>query len=330
MFKNKKIVAMVLCALMLFVPVAAMAVDEVNFFEKYKTATAAADLSKLTEAETAYENALMAVFELGVDGDVQAAEKDIKEADAEYAKELKAAKKVIAELEDLKKKVEKYDGQITDKEAFKKANAELAAAKATLDKVVEDHAGQASIYDAAKLLMSQLLAAQKEGKSLEAAEKIFDAYATAYKNLEDNEKQQAAFAPTVVKAWDNFVKYASELQKDSKYSMLDESVQKLIDKGNTKYEVMSTGEKGWILSDEAKNGCLKDVAEFKVEKKDGKFVAKVYGADGKEMKIGQQLTVYRPIGKDVKVLKAKVDGKEVTFAISTRGEQTYVSVPVIY
>ena len=131
-------------------------------------------------------------------------------------------------------------------------------------------------------------------------------------------------------AWKKFAAMATEFQKASVLSSVSGDAKDVLNKGETKYEVKSTGEKGWILSDEAKNGCLKDVAEFKVEKKDGKFVAKVYGADGKEMKIGQQLTVYRPIAKDVKVLSAKVDGKNVTFATSVRNGQNYVSVPVVY
>lgn len=342
MFKNKRIVAMVLCALMLFVPVAAMADDlKYDYLNAYdeKATNAFGDLNT---AETEYETALSTALGLDVDGDVKAAQKALDEAVAKYEKELKNAKDAIAEIESLKKNVEKFgvntfvgDGYAADQDTkenaqkkFKEANEAFEKTKADFDGIVEKHADHAGYYDAAKLFLPQLLAAQKEGKSLTAAEAVLDAYATAYKNLP--EKQQAALAPAVVKAWNNFVKYADEYQKSSKYENLDESVQKIIDKGNTKYEVMSTGEKGWILSDEAKNGCLKDVAEFKVEKKDGKFVGKVYGADGKEMKIGQQLTVYRPIGKDVKVLKAKVDGKEVTFAISTRGEQKYVSVSAVY
>lgn len=342
MFKNKRIVAMVLCALMLFVPVAAMANDlKYDYLKEYsdKATNAFGDLST---AETEYEDALSKALGLDVDGDVKAAQKEIDEAVAKYEKELKNAKKAITEIESLKKNVEKFgvktfvgDGYAADQDTeenaqkkFNEANEAFKKTKADFDGIVEKHADHAGYYDAAKLFLPQLLAAQKEGKSLTAAEAVLDAYATAYENLP--EKQQAALAPAVVKAWNNFVKYADEYQKSSKYENLDESVQKIIDKGNTKYEVMSTGEKGWILSDEAKNGCLKDVAEFKVEKKDGKFVGKVYGADGKEMKIGQQLTVYRPIGKDVKVLKAKVDGKEVTFAISTRGEQKYVSVSAVY
>lgn len=345
MFKNKRIVAMVLCALMLFVPIAAMA-DELkyDYLNAYTEKVTKADFEKLSEAEKAYAAALQAALELDVDGDVKAAQKNIDKTLADYEKELKAAKKVLAEIEGLKKKVEEFgvtkfnkkdNGEPyvaadadAAKEAFKNANDALATKKATFDEIVEDHANQAGYAEAVKVFLPQLLAAKKEASALTAAELVLNAYADAYKNLP--EKQQAALAPAVLKAWDNFAKYADAYQKSSKYEYLPESVQKLIDKGNTKYEVMSTGEKGWILSDEAKNGCLQNVAEFKVEKKDGKFIAKVYGADGKEMKIGQQLTVYRPIGKDVKVLKAKVDGKEVTFAISTRGEQKYVSVPVVY
>lgn len=343
MFKNKRIVAMVLCALMLFVPVAAMA-DELHYdyLNEYLT-EAQKKFTKLAAAETAYEKALTDALDVEVDGDVKAAQKAIDEAVENYEKELKNAKSAMAKLEDLKKNIDKigagkfnkkvHNGYAaaTEEDAkknYKLANGSFELREAELEKAVEDHAEWAGYYGVAKDFLSQLLAAKKEGKSLDAAVTVLKAYAAAYEKLP--EKQQAALAPAVLNAWNNFVKYADEYQKNSMYMNLDESVQKIIDKGNTKYEVMSTGEKGWILSDEAKNGCLKDVAEFKVEKKDGKFVGKVYGADGKEMKIGQQLTVYRPIGKDVKVLHAKVDGKEVTFAISTRGEQKYVSVSAVY
>ena len=346
MFKNKRIVAMVLCALMLFVPVAAMAdtlaYDYLNAYAG-KAENAFGDLA--TAEKTDYEGALVAALKLDADSsvaEIKAAQKAIDDAVAKYDKELKKAKKAIAEIENLKKKVEEFGvstfvgtGYATDQDTkehaqqkFNDANTKFEKTKADLDAIVEAYADQAGYFEAAKAFLPQLLAAKKEGSALKAAENVLDAYASAYEALP--EKQQAALAPAVVKAWNNFAKYADAYQKSSKYETLDESVQKLIDKSNTKYEVMSTGEKGWILSDEAKNGCLQNVAEFKVEKKDGKFIAKVYGADGKEMKIGQQLTVYRPIAKDVKVLKAKVDGKEVTFAISTRGEQTYVSVPVVY
>lgn len=346
MFKNKRIVAMVLCALMLFVPVAAMADDlKFDYLKEYSD-KATNTFGDLNTKEGAYETALDDALKLDATdtvAQIKAAQKAIDKAVAEYEKELKNAKDAIAEIERLKKNVEKYGPKTFNKEKdaaydaadaataqgnYEAANTAFDTTKETFDGIVEAYADYAGYYDAAKVFLPQLLAAKQAGKSLEAAEAVLDAYAEAYLGLP--EKQQAALAPAVVKAWNNFVKYASEYQKNSKYENLDSDIQALIDKGNVKYEVMSTGEKGWILSDEAKNGCLKDVAEFKVEKKDGKFVAKVYGADGKEMKIGQQLTVYRPIGKDVKVLKAKVDGKEVTFAISTRGEQTYVSVPVIY
>lgn len=343
MFKNKRIVAMVLCALMLFVPVAAMA-DELHYdyLKAYKTESVKT-FPELGQAVTDYETAVDAAFGLGVGDDVKAAQKTLDDAVAKYAKELKNAKGVIAEIESLKKNVEKKGAKYfnqkkhagfeaadegTAQTNYETANTQFEATKSAFDALVQRHADRAVKHDVAKLIIPQLLAAQKEGESLTAAEKVLDVYAEAYDNSEG--KAQAALAPAVVKAWNNFVKLADEYQKNSKYMNLEESVQKLIDKNNTKYEMMSTGEKGWILADEAKNGCLEKVAEFKVEKKDGKFVAKVYGADGKEIVLKQQLTVYRPIGKDVKVLKAKVDGKDVTFAISTRGEQSYVSVPVVY
>lgn len=179
--------------------------------------------------------------------------------------------------------------------------------------------------------MYDLLEKNLETKdNLNKAKEAFEAAVQWYTAV-DNDDYREMFKAPLLSAWKNLAALLNDYQKASFLKTIDdEDVLALINGKADKYEVKSTGEKGWILSDEAKNGCLKDVAEFKVEKKDGKFVAKVYGADGKEMKIGQQLTVYRPIAKDVKVLSAKVDGKNVTFATSVRDGQNYVSVPVIY
>lgn len=354
MFKTKKIVAMVLCAMMLFVPVAAMAMDApsepVEQKKDYLYAfwlASEVDGSDLVAAVEGYENELGATPWEGVDDaeSAKAARKDIADKVEAYEKALKEFKKGVAEAEAAMNNAKRFDyKKMYDAEGkvygtkekddtqknFDEAVERLEASKEALNEAVKKYEGLADLYNFVQQAITINEKAGIAATDFEAAKEAFDAAADFYEGLEDNEELQELAAPMVLKQWKRLAALANDYQKASILDAQEDSVKELINKGNNKYEVMSTGEKGWILSDEAKNGCLKDVAEFKVEKKDGKFVAKVYGADGKEMKIGQQLTVYRPIGKDVKVLKAKVDGKEVTFAISTRGEQTYVSVPVVY
>lgn len=350
MFKNKKIVALVLCALMLFVPVAAAAdIVKVDFLKKYSEESKETLADAADNAELAYAGALKAMLDLKESDSLDKAILAKATADSalkDYEKELKAAKEKIAEVENLKREVETT--KIGDKAGYKafvggtfanqdentaltawtNANKSLIKSKAALEATVAKHDASLELAKVVEAVYPRILAAIKAGDTKTAAEDIFKLYTKDYKDKSDEVK--AALAPFIVKAWENYAKQLNEFEKRSAYYALDDAVKKVLDKADTKYEVMSTGEKGWILSDEAKNGCLKDVAEFKVEKKDGKFVAKVYGKDGKEMKIGQQLTVYRPIGKDVKVLKAKVDGKDVTFSVGLRNGQNYVSVPVIY
>lgn len=345
---------MVLCAMMLFVPVAAMAMDApsapVEDKKDYLYAfwlASEVDGSDLVEAVGNYKNELESKPWEGVEDaeDAKAARKDIADKVEAYEKALKEFKKELAKAEaamnnakrfDYKKMYDK-DGKVygskTKEEAqgnFDDAVKRLEASKKALNESVKNYEGLADFYNFVQKAITINEKAGIAATDFEAAKAAFDQAAEFYHGLEDNEELQALAAPMVLKQWNRLAALATDYQKASILDAQEDSVKELINKGNTKYEVMSTGEKGWILSDEAKNGCLKDVAEFKVEKKDGKFVGKVYGADGKEMKIGQQLTVYRPIGKDVKVLKAKVDGKEVTFAISTRGEQKYVSVSAVY
>ena len=354
MFKNKRIVAMVLCALMLFVPVAAMAMDApsapVEQKKDYLYAfwnASEVDGSDLVAAVEGYANKLKASPWESVDDAESAKEarKEIADKVEAYEKALKEFKKDLAEAEVAMNNAKRFDykkmydadgkvyGSKTKEEAqnnFDEAVKRLEASKKALNESVKNYEGLADFYNFVQKAITINEKAGIAATDFEAAKEAFDAAANFYEGLDENEELQALAAPMVLKQWNRLAALATDYQKASILDAQVDSVKELINKGNTKYEVMSTGEKGWILSDEAKNGCLKDVAEFKVEKKDGKFVGKVYGADGKEMKIGQQLTVYRPIGKDVKVLKAKVDGKEVTFAISTRGEQKYVSVSAVY
>lgn len=354
MFKNKRIVAMVLCALMLFVPVAAMAMvapsapveQKKDYLYAFWNASEV-DGSDLVAAVEGYANKLKASPWESVDDAESAKEarKEIADKVEAYEKALKEFKKDLAEAEVAMNNAKRFDykkmydadgkvyGSKTKEEAqnnFDEAVKRLEASKKALNESVKNYEGLADFYNFVQKAITINEKAGIAATDFEAAKEAFDAAADFYEGLDENEELQALAAPMVLKQWNRLAALATDYQKASILDAQVDSVKELINKGNTKYEVMSTGEKGWILSDEAKNGCLKDVAEFKVEKKDGKFVGKVYGADGKEMKIGQQLTVYRPIGKDVKVLKAKVDGKEVTFAISTRGEQKYVSVSAVY
>lgn len=354
MFKNKKIVALVLCAMMLFVPVAAMAdALSYDYLGELDTATNN-DFSKLSEKATDFQAAVGAALGKFKDenakvAEIEKAKKAVDDAQVAYEKALKKANEEVDEINQLMSKVKEFgpakffkgNGGIladstrtTTGEAttlwtnITKKNGKLELAMNAFEAAKEMYANQGASYELAKALYPIALQIAKNGMNATNAKAIIVEYAKAYERLD--EQGRAAFAPAVLNAWKAFEKYASDFEKSSVLTQAGDHFKALIAKGETKYEVMSTGEKGWILSDEAKNGCLQNVAEFKVEKKDGKFVAKVYGKDGKEMKIGQQLTVYRPIGKDVKVLKAKVDGKDVTFSVGLRNGQNYVSVPVIY
>lgn len=365
MFKSKKIVALVLCAMMLFVPVAAAAdSQDGDFLYLYldaaqKASTAAGTLKNKVgeDKQNGIGKAADAAMETGKT--VRANQKKAEEIDKavkEYQEALKEAKGAVAKAESFKAAVEKYKlskfwlaqkftkvDTTTWKKVSPHADRDEENAKAILGEADRNlTSAKDAIFDAEK----DFEVVNERVKLAKALLPIYDKNLVAdngktnakeiitqlssYYDENKSAEMRALVAPQILKAWKVFVANASEYEKDALYQSLTPEVKELVGKADTKYEVMSTGEKGWILSDEAKNGCLKDVAEFKVEKKDGKFVAKVYGKDGKEMKIGQQLTVYRPIGKDVKVLKAKVDGKDVTFSVGLRNGQNYVSVPVIY
>lgn len=356
MFKNKKIVAMVLCALMLFVPVAAMAAPApVDFLANYYTdasdaKTKAEELTGNTGLVADYSAALVTLAQNPTKANKKAADDALKA----YNEGVKDANKAIAKAQNTKFQVERSEvNGVKGYEAFRRDNtgdvvvssfwcANKTEAKngyntaeeylADAKKAVADAAETVSkLKDVDKIAQEALARALKmidEANNLKDAEEALDFVADLYDGMGKAYKDIAA--PYVQKAWDKYASFADFYTKNAKFNALSEDIQKLLGDINNKYEMMSTGEKGWILADEAKNGCLKDVAEFKVEKKDGKFVAKVYDANGKEIVLKQQLTVYRPIAKDVKVLSAKVDGKAVTFAISERDGQNYVSVPVIY
>lgn len=358
MFKTKRIVAMVLCALMLFVPVAAMAAmvapktpveTEKDYLWAFYQASVVSD-TELQKTVKDFKDALdLNPWESVTDAATAKTQRDnLAGLVKAYKEKLEAFDEKLAEaasaMNNVKRwgykkfvdpKGEKYGSKSEEdaKKNFEDAVKQFEASKAARDAQVKRYEGLADTY---KFVLEAINIAEKAATAntnLEAAREAFKNAATFYMGLvgEANEKQLTALAaPMVLKAWNNYAALASDYEKASLLDVQQKEVKELIQKNNTKYEMMSTGEKGWILADEAKNGCLEKVAEFKVEKKDGKFVAKVYGADGKEIVLKQQLTVYRPIAKDVKVLKAKVDGKDVTFAISTRGEQSYVSVPVVY
>lgn len=378
MFKSKKIVALVLCAMMLFVPVAAAAATlNEDFLYQYASAVVDAEKAanliagKIKGNDQAVSERASAAMEQKVGDTVWTLKtrgEQLDEAVKDYQKTLKDAKDAVAKAESLRATLkqfslakfftpEKTTGVLADgpkftpmnkddlsvpsnsqpavrpesdaRDILKNADKKLAEVKNTIGIQEAEFAKVNENVKLAKAILPIYEKALAAGTDKNAAVATIESLAPYYAEGQKAEIRQLV-APQILKAWKVFVANASEYEKASFYNGLSDEVKELVGKAETKYEVMSTGEKGWILSDEAKNGCLKDVAEFKVEKKDGKFVAKVYGKDGKEMKIGQQLTVYRPIGKDVKVLKAKVDGKDVTFSVGLRNGQNYVSVPVIY
>lgn len=354
MFKNKKIVAMVLCALMLFVPVAAMAADPYNgdllWAYRVSSENANKEASALAGLAAAYKTKLETLAKNPSEKAKDAADEALKA----FNKQVEKANKAIAVAE-----ADKYnvDGSTVNEEtgwkAFRQDNTGKVNVKgfacrneveakgyyttanefvSSAKQAVKDaEATVRKLDDVDKIAQAALERALKmaaDSKTLAEAEAALDLVASVYDGMDKAYKDIAA--PYVQKVWDRYASFATFYQKNAKFRTLSKDIQKVLGDINSKYEIMSTGEKGWILSDEAKNGCLKDVAEFKVEKKDGKFVAKIYDANGKEIVLKQQLTVYRPIAKDVKVLSAKVDGKVVTFATSVRDGQNYVSVPVVY
>ena len=369
MFKSKKIVALVLCAMMLFVPVAAAAEESLNvdFLAKYadnvlEAANKAAVIgAKIGDGEGSVKDAAgKATAELEQNATtktIKTRSEALDKAVKDYQEALKEAKDAVAKAESSKAAVEQFglkkfygdalkpfklEGEkaLTLEENGKRDKTNAENALKAIDKklaevketIAEQEAAYVSVNETVKLAKAILPILEKgivAGNDKKAAMDTITALTQFYNN-DKHEEYKALVAPQILKAWKVFVANASEYEKASYLATMDKDVKELVLKAETKYEVASTGEKGWILSDEAKNGCLQNVADFKVEKKDGKFVAKVYDKDGKEMKIGQQLTVYRPIGKDVKVLKAKVDGKDVTFSVGLRNGQNYVSVPVIY
>lgn len=343
MFKNKRIVAMVLCALMLFVPVAAMAATAPtsNYLQQYRDAADKAKKAAATASTKANDYA-DAVKSFIKDGKKVSA---VAPAAKAYEEAVEAANEKIAAAEALKELVESFakdndkevpetfvgEGLFADeataKDKWAAGNNDMKAAKDSLDKAAQTYSDVEVIYNQVADAILELV--KNANNEDEAKRVLMEVVLPIYEGSE----YKSVLEPVLVKAWENYARFLNDLEKTNALAAVkvkSAKAYKVLSTPAAKYEMMSTGEKGWILADEAKNGCLKDVAEFKVEKKDGKFIAKIYDKNGKEIVLKQQLTVYRPIAKDVKVLSAKVDGKAVTFAISERDGQNYVSVPVIY
>ena len=343
MFKNKRIVAMVLCALMLFVPVAAMAATAPtsNYLQQYRDAADKAKKAAATASEKADDYA-KAVKSFIKDGKKVSA---VAPAAKAYEEAVEAANEKIAAAEALKELVESfakdndkevpetfvgtglYDDVAVAKDKWAAGNNDMKSAKESLDEAAQTYSDVEVIYNQVADAILELV--KNANSEAEAKRVLMEVVVPLYEGSE----YKSVLEPVLVKAWENYARFLNNLEQTNALQAVkakSAKAYKVLSTPAAKYEMMSTGEKGWILSDEAKNGCLKDVAEFKVEKKDGKFIAKIYDKNGKEIVLKQQLTVYRPIAKDVKVLNAKVDGKVVTFAISARDGQNYVSVPVIY
>lgn len=343
MFKNKRIVAMVLCALMLFVPVAAMAATAPtsNYLQQYRDAADKAKKAAATASDKADDYAT-AVKSFIKDGKKVSA---VAPAAKAYEEAVEAANEKIAAAEALKELVESFakdnDKEVpetfvgtglyadlaTAKDKWAAGNNDMKVAKNSLDDAAQTYSDVEVIYNQVADAILELV--KNANSEAEAKRVLMEVVVPLYEGSE----YKSVLEPVLVKAWENYARFLNNLeQTNALQAVKAKSVKayKVLSTPAAKYEMMSTGEKGWILEDTAKNGCLKDVAEFKVEKKDGKFVAKIYDKNGKEIVLKQQLTVYRPIAKDVKVLNAKVDGKVVTFAISERNGQNYVSVPVVY
>lgn len=338
MFKNKKIVAMVLCALMLFVPVAAMAAPDQHDYLGDFAGAAEETFPELGGAKDTYILAVQAAITAAKDqGAKDAAETALKGAVKDYEKKLEAAKKTLADAEALMNKVkgvkggyEAYTGEAFGgrtkeqaKDAWETGMATLEKTRANFAAIVAEYKEYANLYKAANDVLAQLQKDIDAANTLEKAEKALDEAAKLYK--ETNAK--SVIRPFVESAWKKFVSFANDVQRVTKYDQLvadNDKIAEVLDASAKKEYVAS--KEGWRVVNKNKADYLKDVAKVEVVTKDGKSTVKLYDAAGKELKLDQTLYLWIPVSKDTKVLGAKVDGKETTFTVFTVDNQKYVEV----
>lgn len=331
MFKNKKIVAMVLCALMLFVPVAAMAAPLVDLLDKFSSAATVDTTTLSTEQEdyrTAVDNAIADPSETN--------KGNIKTAVDDYAEALKDAKKEYAAAEKLMKQIEgmKLDGkkgyeiftQDTDKsfaaadkdaakEAWDKAVQDLKVSKKAIADIEAKYKAYADFYKAAMDSIEKAAKAVEDAQNLEQAETALDNVVALYENAEYPDM----IAPLLKKAWDKYASFANELEEASKLSELETSHEKAYKAlGNVNMKRSMTAE-GWTVFTKNDKDVFANVAEMKVTKEGKQTIIKLYDAAGKEVKLNETLYIWMPIKKGTNVKNVKVDGDTVTFKTLKEG-----------
>lgn len=320
MFKNKRIVAMVLCALMLFVPVAAMAVDVVDYLNCFATAQEE-EFEELSQKVEAYKTAVANAIK----GE-QGAKGALKNAVNDYENALKAAKEKLAAAKDLKAKVEKlgyetFTGEDFEDRTKEKAKELWEKGLEVYDQIMKDFAeiqeeykAYEAFYKAAQETLKKLAAEEKAVNDLESAERHLDNVIDLYKEA----KFKDIVKPLLVEAWNKYVSYASELQKISKFDEItvEEVIKEALGNVNTKRSMTA---EGWTVFTKNDKDVFANVAEMKVTKEGKKTVIKLYGADKKEVKLNETLYIWMPIKKGTEVKNVKIDGGTVTFKVIKDG-----------
>lgn len=329
MFKNKKIVAMVLCALMLFVPVAAMA--ESNAYDLFIDAAQYKNTVKvLNDLDAARAEVATAVNNL-----LTGAAKNLdtyNEKEEAYQEALAKAKEnlAVAEIYFNEVKGTVKDGK-TGFAAFDKVESEDIYAKQykesvkRLAKIEKQYAEDVKNLDLGKEIAKIFEAELGRVGDANAAAALFKKVAQAFNQ---NTFSSTALKDILQRTWKKYVALANPsevlLFKANNSATFTKRVKEAIAEADKKEYVAS--KEGWRVVNKNEGDYLKDVAKVEVVTKDGKSTVKLYDAAGKELKLDRSLYLWIPVSKDTKVLGAKVDGKETTFSVFTVDNQKYVEV----
>lgn len=338
MFKSKKIVALVLCAMMLFVPVAAMAAPtygQEDFLGNFSTKAQALNLDPVKNAVKAYEDAVNEAIQAVRTEDLDAKTKALKEKAETFEKALKDANKDIAEVEDAMNfiknaKFGKYEGyKVFTKEGSKDNNAANAAAKTreendaktlwtgavqALESAQTTLKGYVDRYEEAKKFSKYaeeiLKALQKdlaEANDLQSVQKLL----TKVDGYIAQTSKPEVFAQVLKTTWDKYVALEKNaLTVRSTYNALCKDAKKILKDADVKKSMTA---EGWTVFTKNDKDVFANVAEMKVTKDGKKTVIKLYDAAGKEVKLNETLYVWMPIAKGAKVKNLKVDGGTVTY-----------------
>lgn len=329
MFKNKKIVAMVLCALMLFVPVAAMA--ESNAYDLFKDAAQYKNTVKvLDDLDVARKEVATAVNNL-LTGTAKNLDTYNKKEEA-YQKQLAKAKENLAVAEIYFNQVKgTVNGGETGFAAFKVDEdtdawaKQYKASQKRLAKIEEQYAKDVENLDLGKEIAKAFEAELARVDNAKDAAELFKKVAQAFNQ---NTFSSTALKDILQRTWKKYVALANSnevlLFKANNSATFTKLVKEAIAEADKKEYVAS--KEGWRVVNKNEGDYLKDVAKVEVVTKDGKSTVKLYDAAGKELKLDRSLYIWIPVAKDTKVLGAKVDGKETTFSVFTVENQKYVEV----